>query len=112
MTTRAIVPARIAGPGRVARLWPVGRAVAGAILALALPVVLTAADAPAVVTVTAKRLLDVDSGRLLANAVVRIENGVVVSVATRKAGEAVTHDLGDVTLLPGLIDSHTHLVGG
>ena len=43
---------------------------------------------------------------------VRIEHGVIVSVDTRKVGEAVTHDLGDVTLLPGLIDSHTHLVGG
>ncbi len=32
--------------------------------------------------------------------------------APRKPGQAVTHDLGDVTLLPGLIDSHTHLVGG
>ena len=43
---------------------------------------------------------------------VRIEDGVIVSVETRKPGEAVTHDLGDVTLLPGLIDGHIHLVGG
>jgi imidazolonepropionase-like amidohydrolase len=65
----------------------------------------------AVVTVTAKRLLDVEAGRIVADAVVRIENGRIASVLPRKPGEAVTHDLGDVTLLPGLIDSHTHLVG-
>ncbi|HEY6547444.1 MAG TPA: amidohydrolase family protein, partial [Vicinamibacteria bacterium] len=86
-------------------------ALASVALALLLPVVLTATDAPATVTVSAKRLLDLDSGRFLANAVVRIEGGIIVSVETRKPGQDVTHDLGDVTLLPGLIDSHTHLVG-
>jgi imidazolonepropionase-like amidohydrolase len=43
---------------------------------------------------------------------VKIEDGVVVSVATRAPGEKVTFDLGDVTLLPGLTDCHVHLVGG
>ncbi|MBK9062372.1 MAG: amidohydrolase family protein [Acidobacteria bacterium] len=64
------------------------------------------------VTVSAKRLLDVETGRFTENPVVRIENGVVVSVGTRTAGEKVTYDLGDVTLLPGLTDCHVHLVGG
>ena len=49
---------------------------------------------------------------MLENVVVRIERGVSTAVGARKPGEAVTHDLGDVTLLPGLIDSHTHLIGG
>ncbi len=70
------------------------------------------AAAAETVTVSAKRLLDVESGRLVENPVVRIENGVVVSVATRAPGEKVTFDLGDVTLLPGLTDCHVHLVGG
>src|SRR5258706_13008266 len=64
------------------------------------------------VSVTARRVLDLESGKLLENTVVRIENGVITSVGPRAAGEAVTYDLGDATLLPGLIDCHTHLVGG
>jgi imidazolonepropionase-like amidohydrolase len=63
------------------------------------------------VTVTAKRLLDVVTGKYVENPVVRIENGVVTAVGPRRAGEAVTLDLGDVTLLPGLVDCHTHLIG-
>src|SRR5688572_24435033 len=71
-----------------------------------------AAQEPTVVTVAARRLLDVATGRMVADPVVRIENGVVASVGPRRPGEPVTHDLGDVTLLPGLIDCHVHLVGG
>lgn len=65
-----------------------------------------------VVTVSAKRLLDVETGTLLPDRVVTIEDGVVASVEPRRPGQAVTYDLGDVTLLPGLVDCHTHLVGG
>jgi imidazolonepropionase-like amidohydrolase len=84
-----------------------------AVLALLAGAAPALAQAPAeAVTVTARRLLDVETGRVLADRVVRIEGGRIVSVAERKAGEAVTHDLGDATLLPGLIDCHTHLVGG
>jgi imidazolonepropionase-like amidohydrolase len=78
-----------------------------AALVLLLPAAAAAQDA----TVSARRALDVESGRMLENVVVRIEKGLIASVGPRKAGEAVTHDLGDVTLLPGLIDCHTHLVG-
>jgi imidazolonepropionase-like amidohydrolase len=63
------------------------------------------------VSVTAARLLDVEAGRILADHVVRIEDGVIASVGPRRPGEAVTHDLGDATLLPGLIDAHVHLIG-
>lgn len=70
------------------------------------------AAGPAAVTVTAARLLDVETGALLASRVVRIENGLVVSVTERRPGEKVDHDLGDATLLPGLADCHVHLVGG
>src|SRR4029453_7818399 len=63
-------------------------------------------------TVTAARLLEVETGRVLREQVIRIENGTIVSVAARAAGEQVDLDLGDVTLLPGLIDAHVHLVGG
>ncbi|HYH47256.1 MAG TPA: amidohydrolase family protein, partial [Thermoanaerobaculia bacterium] len=70
-----------------------------------------APDIPAL-TVAAARILDVDSGKVLAGHLVRIEGGRITAVEARKAGQAVDLDLGDVTLLPGLIDAHTHLIGG
>jgi imidazolonepropionase-like amidohydrolase len=63
-------------------------------------------------TVTAARLLEVETGRVLNGQVIRIENGTISSVGPRAAGEPVDIDLGDVTLLPGLIDAHVHLAGG
>jgi imidazolonepropionase-like amidohydrolase len=63
-------------------------------------------------SVTAARLLEVETGRVLRDQVVRIENGTIASVASRAPGQAVDIDLGDVTLLPGLIDAHVHLIGG
>ena len=53
-------------------------------------------------------MVDVDSGKLVANPVIRIDKGVIVEVAARKPGQAVDHDLGDVTLVPGLADMHVH----
>ena len=66
----------------------------------------------AALSITASRTLDVDSGKVLENRVVHIEDGKIRSVEPRKAGERVDIDLGDATLLPGLIDAHVHLVGG
>ena len=63
-------------------------------------------------TVAAARLLDVATGEMQKNVVVRIEAGRVTAVSPRAAGETVTIDLGDVTLVPGLIDCHVHLIGG
>ncbi len=59
----------------------------------------------------AARLLDVETGKILAPAEVLVENERIVAVGTQvnhPAG-AETIDLGDRTLMPGLIDSHTHL---
>lgn len=70
------------------------------------------ATAPAVVTVAAQQLLDIDSGQIWSQPYLRIVGGVIEEVRQRQAGEPVTYDLGPVTLLPGLIDCHTHLVGG
>lgn len=66
----------------------------------------------AALTITATRTLDVDSGKILENRVVRIENGKIRAVEARKSGERVDIDLGDATILPGLIDAHVHMVGG
>jgi len=63
-------------------------------------------------SVTAARMIEFETGRVLREQVIRIEDGAIVSVAPRAPGEQVSIDLGDVTLLPGLIDAHVHLVGG
>jgi imidazolonepropionase-like amidohydrolase len=59
----------------------------------------------------AARLLDIDSGKILMPGEVLVEGERIV-----EAGSRVTHpegseaiDLGDTTLLPGLIDAHVHL---
>ncbi len=59
--------------------------------------------------VRADRMLDVESGRLVPNAVVMIEAGRITAVGDRIPAGASVIDLGDVTLLPGLMDAHTHL---
>lgn len=64
--------------------------------------------------VSAARMLDVRSGRMLRNAQLLIENGRIVRVAHGDAAAieapgAPRRDLGDVTLLPGLIDMHVHI---
>lgn len=72
------------------------------------------AQAPAAPTITivkAARLIDGRGGAPLSPAAVRIEGERVVAVGTTlpvPAGARVI-DLGSATLLPGLIDLHTHL---
>jgi len=63
-----------------------------------------------VVVIRAARLLDVERGEIVPDAVVIVEGDRIAAVNpdALPAG-ADTIDLGDVTLLPGLIDAHTHL---
>ncbi|HTQ37134.1 MAG TPA: amidohydrolase family protein [Steroidobacteraceae bacterium] len=59
----------------------------------------------------AARMFDVVTGTVVPDAAVLVADGRIVAVgaaAVRSAGAAVL-DLGDVTLLPGLIDAHTHI---
>jgi imidazolonepropionase-like amidohydrolase len=76
-----------------------------------------AAQSPAPVTlVKAGRLLDPRTGNVLSPAAVLIENGKIKEVGSPSRVQAdapagvKTIDLGSATLLPGLIDSHTHLL--
>src|SRR5512143_1021565 len=77
----------------------------------------TAPQSPPVVTlVKAARLLDPRTGKVLTPAAVLVENDKISEVGSPSelqahAPAAVrTIDLGSATLLPGLIDSHTHLL--
>jgi imidazolonepropionase-like amidohydrolase len=63
------------------------------------------AQQPDATTIRAARVLD-GRGQLLTNAVVEIRGSKIVAVDQRTT--AVTHDLGDVTLMPGMIDVHIH----
>jgi imidazolonepropionase-like amidohydrolase len=62
------------------------------------------------IVVRAARMVDVIRGQLVAPAVVVISGDKIRSVgAAEVPAGARTIDLGDLTLLPGLIDAHTHL---
>lgn len=77
----------------------------------ALSGMLLQAQAPAPVVLHAARLLDVQAGRTVSPGEVLVEGNRI-----REAGTHVSHpagakviDLGDTTLMPGLIDAHVHL---
>jgi imidazolonepropionase-like amidohydrolase len=82
-------------------------------LALLCLVVCAAAQTPHRVAVHAAHVLDVKTGRLLADQTVLIEDGKIQSLTAASdakiPADAVRIDLANATLLPGLIDAHTHL---
>ncbi|MBX3703116.1 MAG: amidohydrolase family protein [Steroidobacteraceae bacterium] len=74
----------------------------------------TATAAAQPVVVRAGRVLDVEHGRYLLDQAIRIDDGRIVSVTPWGAGArggAQFIDWSRYTVLPGLIDLHTHLVG-
>jgi imidazolonepropionase-like amidohydrolase len=63
------------------------------------------------VVLHAARLLDIESGKIIAPAEVLVEGERITAVGTtvRHPEGAELIDLGDRTLMPGLIDAHVHL---
>jgi imidazolonepropionase-like amidohydrolase len=58
------------------------------------------------------RLLEVRTGTMLTNRIVRFENGKITRIEEAPPRvDASVIDLSDETCLPGLIDAHTHLIG-
>jgi imidazolonepropionase-like amidohydrolase len=77
---------------------------------------LAAESLPIVTLVKATRLLDTKTGNVVSPAAVLMENGKIKEVGSPAQVQAHTPpgaktiDLGNATLLPGLIDAHTHLL--
>jgi imidazolonepropionase-like amidohydrolase len=69
-------------------------------------------EIPRQTAVRAARLIDVRTGNTIPDPVVLIEGDRVKAVGSNLAIPPGAHtvDLGNVTLLPGLIDAHTHLL--
>src|SRR6202795_1614669 len=65
------------------------------------------------VVLKAARLFDGKSNALVTPGIVVVADGKIVAVGARAEipADAEVIDLGDVTLLPGFIDAHTHLTG-
>ena len=72
-----------------------------------------AAQAPVaaqrVVVLRAARMLDVASGRVVSPGVVVVDGDRISAVGGAQPAGAEVIDLGDVTLMPGMIDAHVHL---
>jgi imidazolonepropionase-like amidohydrolase len=96
-----------------------GRGEGGALVALAALLLLVAAAPrpsptpapPAKKAVKARAMLDVVSGALVPDAVVLVEGDRITAAGPRLAipSDYEVLDLGEATLLPGLIDCHTHV---
>ncbi|HKT48427.1 MAG TPA: amidohydrolase family protein [Candidatus Acidoferrales bacterium] len=71
----------------------------------------TAAPDSPVIAIKAGKLIDVDSGAVLSNQIILIRSGRIAAVGDRIAipADARIIDLSKMTVLPGLIDCHTHL---
>ena len=79
---------------------------------LTTPLAAQAPTAPPVTALRAARMLDVRSGAMVSDAVVLISGERIIDAGKGLAipTGAKVIDLGNVTLLPGLIDVHTHLL--
>jgi imidazolonepropionase-like amidohydrolase len=71
----------------------------------------TQTDSAHAILLHAAHLLEIDSGRTLTPGEVLVQGERIVEVGTKVAHPAGAEviDLGDTTLLPGLIDAHVHL---
>jgi imidazolonepropionase-like amidohydrolase len=85
--------------------------IVGALFMLAVPTI--AQQSSRSVVIHAGHVLDVKTGKLLSDQMLIIEDGKVVSVGAsaeaKPPANALRIELPNATVLPGLIDAHTHL---
>jgi imidazolonepropionase-like amidohydrolase len=81
---------------------------------VAVALVLSALSVAQVTVVRAGRLIDPDSGTVLTKQIISIKDGKIQAVGRDLAlpADAKVIDLSDKTVLPGLIDCHTHVADG
>ena len=88
-----------------------GAALCGAFLIFSLPGRAQLAEPKQIVVLHAAHMLDVRAGKLIAPAEILVEGDQIVEVGTHVSRPALAQeiDLGNRTLMPGLIDAHVHL---
>ena len=83
------------------------------LLSLAALIILSPITAADTIYLTADKMLDVVAGKMIDNPALLIEGERIVEVGTRSGlaipPDATLIDLGEMTLMPGLLDMHTHL---
>jgi imidazolonepropionase-like amidohydrolase len=83
------------------------------VILLALGVQLFAQQSSKIVVIHAGHVLDVKTGKLLSDQTLVIEDGKIASIGAsaeaKPPADAVRIELPNATVLPGLIDAHTHL---
>lgn len=81
-------------------------------VALLLFFVLIQTASAQMLAIRADRMLEVTSGEIISPALVLVKNGNIAAINPTSLPQGVEIiDLGDQTLLPGLIDMHTHITG-
>ena len=83
--------------------------VSSLLLLLALQAPTAAASAPQSVAIRADRMFDAESGRMVSPGLVVVAGKHIAQVGGSPPPGARLIELDDATLLPGLIDSHTHI---
>ena len=83
------------------------------LMALAFSTVAVAEDGDTYLT--AGSMIDIETGNTISNPAMVVRGGVIVALGTKDSLDAPDGanvvDLGDATLLPGLMDMHVHLSG-